>query len=178
MTTTPVSLGQFVATLKATRDQLLDREAFVARFQSKYDAPSIAGLPMVGLGGSCGKSAFLLPNVVRFDLEKVERLEAVAEAFGMFVEYGAYPTLKSRTARRWPPCRTGQTPRWYSCDPVTTAKKICSVRLPRLWQTLPQYFNCIWILSQKILLCKTSQGQFAEALMKVLPHSEQPCLFC
>lgn len=94
MTTTPVSLGQFVASLKATRAQLSDREAFVARSQSKYNAPSVAGLPMVGLGGSCGKPAFLLPNVVRFDLEKVERLEAVAERFGMFVEYGAYPHLK------------------------------------------------------------------------------------
>ena len=94
MTTTPASLGQFVASLKATRDQLSDREAFVARSQSKYDTPSVAGLPMVGLGGSCGKPAFLLPNVVRFDIAKVERLEAVAETFGMFVEYGAYPHLK------------------------------------------------------------------------------------
>ncbi len=94
MTTTPVSLGQYVASLKAPRDQLSDREAFVARSQSKYDAPSVAGLPMVGLGGSCGKPAFLLPNVVRFDLEIVEKLEAVAERFGMFVEYGAYPHLK------------------------------------------------------------------------------------
>lgn len=94
MTTTPASLGQYVASLKATRAQLSDREAFVARSQSKYDTPSVAGLPMVGLGGSCGKPAFLLPNVVRFDLAKVERLEAVAERFGMFVEYGAYPHLK------------------------------------------------------------------------------------
>jgi hypothetical protein len=94
MTTTPASLGQYVASLKATRDQLSDRESFVARSQRKYDAPTVAGLPMVGLGGSCGKPAFLLPNVVRFDLEKVERLEAVAERFGMFVEYGAYPHLK------------------------------------------------------------------------------------
>lgn len=94
MTTTPASLGQFVASLKATRAQLSDREAFVARSQSKYDTPSVAGLPMVGLGGSCGKPAFLLPNIVRFDLSKVERLEAVAETFGMFVEYGAYPHLK------------------------------------------------------------------------------------
>ena len=94
MTTTPPSLGQYVASLKATRAQLSDREAFVSRSQRKYDAPSVAGLPMVGLGGSCGKPAFLLPNVVRFDLEKVERLEAVAERFGMFVEYGAYPHLK------------------------------------------------------------------------------------
>lgn len=49
---------------------------------------------MVGLGGSCGKPAFLLPNIVRFDLKKVEKLEAVAEPFGMFVEYGAYFHLK------------------------------------------------------------------------------------
>lgn len=94
MTNPQASLGQFVASLKAPRDQLSDREAFVARSQNKYDAPSVAGLPMVGLGGSCGKPAFLLPNVVRFDLEKVEKLEAVAEQFGMFVEYGAYPHLK------------------------------------------------------------------------------------
>lgn len=94
MTTTPASLGQYVASLKATRDKLSDREAFVARSQAKYDAPSVAGLPMVGLGGSCGKPAFLLPNVVRFDLDKVDKLEAVAEQFGMFVEYGAYPHLK------------------------------------------------------------------------------------
>jgi hypothetical protein len=77
--TTPESLGHYVASLKAS---------------SKYDAPTIAGLPMVGLGGSCGKPAFLLPTVVRFDLAKVARLEAVAKQFGMFVEYGAYPHLK------------------------------------------------------------------------------------
>lgn len=94
MTNQQVSLGQYVASLKAPRDQLSDRKAFIARSQSKYDAPSVAGLPMVGLGGSCGKPAFLLPNVVHFDLEKVEKLEAVAERFGMFVEYGAYPHLK------------------------------------------------------------------------------------
>ena len=97
MTTQPTpltSLGQYVASLKASRSQLSDREAFVARSQKKYDAPTVAGLPMVGLGGSCGKPAFLLPTVVRFDLRKVENLEAVAEQFGMFVEYGAYPHLK------------------------------------------------------------------------------------
>lgn len=49
---------------------------------------------MVGLGGSCGKPAFLLPNVVRFNDDNTRRLEAVAERFGMGVEYGAYPHLK------------------------------------------------------------------------------------
>lgn len=94
MTTTPASLEQYVASLKANRDQLSDCEAFVARSQSKYDAPAVSGLPMVGLGESCGKPAFLLPTVVRFDLEKVEKLGAVAERCGMFVKCGAYSHLK------------------------------------------------------------------------------------
>lgn len=93
------SLGQFVASLKASREELRDREAFVARSQEKYLAPTLGGMQMVGLGGSCGKPAFLLPNVVRFDLAKVERLESVAERFGMYVEYGAYPHLKEPDGR-------------------------------------------------------------------------------
>jgi hypothetical protein len=93
------SLGRYVASLKASREQISDREAFVARSQAKYEAPVVGGLEMVGLGGSCGKPAFLLPNVVRFDLEKVARLEQVAERFGMFIEYGAYPHLKEPDGR-------------------------------------------------------------------------------
>jgi len=90
----PASLGQYVGGLKAALDQVHDRAAFLQRCARKYQAPSLAGLPMVGLGGSCGKPAFLLPFVVRFDLEKAARLEQVAERFGMLVEYGAYPHLK------------------------------------------------------------------------------------
>lgn len=41
-----------------------------------YQTPSLAGFPMVGLGGSCGKPTFLLPFAVRFDLDKVLALEA------------------------------------------------------------------------------------------------------
>ena len=90
----PKSLGQFIGSLKAGRDLLYDRAAFVERSQHKYDTPELAGLPMVGLGGSCGKPAFLLPFVVRFDDANTERLEGVAKDFDMFVEYGAYPHLK------------------------------------------------------------------------------------
>ena len=88
------SLGQYVGSLKASRDQLRDREAFLERCARKYKTPSLAGLPMVGLGGSCGKPAFLLPFVLRFDQEALARLEQVAHTFDMFVEYGAYPHLK------------------------------------------------------------------------------------
>lgn len=88
------SLGAFVGSLKASRDQVRDREAFLARSASKTASPSLAGMPMVGLGGSCGKPAFLLPFVVRFEHTNLSRLEALANDWGMFVEYGAYPHLK------------------------------------------------------------------------------------
>lgn len=90
----PVSLGRFVAGLKAARDQVGDRTAFLERSAAKTDTPTVAGMPMVGLGGSCGKPAFLLPFVARFSQANLERLEALASSRGMFVEYGAYPHLK------------------------------------------------------------------------------------
>ncbi len=88
------SLGLFVAGLKVGRDKVKDREAFVARSQAKYSAPTVGGFQMLGLGGSCGKPAFLLPFATRWTLEKVLALEIVAENFGMRLEYGAYPHLK------------------------------------------------------------------------------------
>jgi hypothetical protein len=93
-TTDTPSLGGFVAGLKAARESVRDRAAFLERSARKGDGPTLAGLPLVGLGGSCGKPAFLLPFVVRFDGERLARLEAVASRFAMFVEYGAYPHLK------------------------------------------------------------------------------------
>lgn len=87
-------LGPFVASLKSSREQLRDRDAFLARSARKADGPSVAGFPLVGLGGSCGKPAFKLPFVVRFDEANLARLEALAAAWDMFVEYGAYPHLK------------------------------------------------------------------------------------
>jgi hypothetical protein len=91
---TSPSLGAYVAGLRAPRDLVRDRAAFLARSAAKEAAPTLAGLPMVGLGGSCGKPAFALPFVARFDDARCERLERVAADFGCFVEYGAYPHLK------------------------------------------------------------------------------------
>lgn len=88
------SLGAYVASLKAARDKVRDRAAFLDRSALKADTQSLADMPMVGLGGSCGKPAFLLPSVIRFDNSNLERLEQVAEARGMFIEYGVYPHLK------------------------------------------------------------------------------------
>ncbi len=88
------SLGAYVAGLRAPRDQVRDRTAFLARSAAKEAGPTLAGLPMVGLGGSCGKPAFALPFAIRFDDARCARLERVAADFGCFVEYGAYPHLK------------------------------------------------------------------------------------
>jgi hypothetical protein len=90
------SLGQRVASFKARRDQSRDKHAFLARCNEKYQTYQVAGLELVGLGGSCGKPALLLPFVVRFDEDKLTSFEALAERFDMYVEYGAYPHLKSK----------------------------------------------------------------------------------
>lgn len=94
MQNVPPTLGQLVGSFKGSRELVRDRHAFLKRSAGKHDLPQLAGLPMLGLGGSCGKPAFQLPFVVRFDDAKLERLEQVAARFGMFVEYGAYPHLK------------------------------------------------------------------------------------
>lgn len=88
------SLGLYVAGLKTGRDKVKDREAFVTRSQAKYNAPTVGGFQMLGLGGSCGKPAFLLPFQTRWTMDGVLALESVAERFGMYIEYGAYPHLK------------------------------------------------------------------------------------
>jgi hypothetical protein len=88
------SLGAYVASLKAARDTVRDRSAFLERCARKAQAPSLAGLEMVGLGGSCGKPAFALGRTVTFDEARLERLERVAADFECYVEYGAYPHLK------------------------------------------------------------------------------------
>lgn len=88
------SLGAYVASLRSPREAVRDREAFLQRCAAKDEAPTLAGRPVVGLGGSCGKPAFALPFTVRFDAARLDGLEEVAAAFDCFVEYGAYPHLK------------------------------------------------------------------------------------
>lgn len=89
-----LNVGPYVASLKTTPAQVRDREAFLARARLREEVPRVAGLPLVGLGGSCGKPAFLLPYLLRWTDANTRALEGVAAEFGCFVEYGAYPHLK------------------------------------------------------------------------------------
>ena len=72
----------------------LDRLAFLERTQVRAETPTVAGLPLVGLGGSCGKPCFALPYVLTWTDENTRALEALAQNFDCFVEYGVYPHLK------------------------------------------------------------------------------------
>lgn len=91
---TKLTVGPYVASMKTSPAQVRDREAFLARARLRDDVPTVAGLPLVGLGGSCGKPAFLLPYLIRWDDANTQALEDVGVEFGCFVEYGAYPHLK------------------------------------------------------------------------------------
>ncbi|EYB67248.1 hypothetical protein DEIPH_ctg046orf0050 [Deinococcus phoenicis] len=91
---TRLNVGPYVASLKTGPALVRDRQAFLARARLRDEVPTVAGLPLVGLGGSCGKPAFLLPYLVRWNEQNTLTLEQVTQAFGCFVEYGAYPHLK------------------------------------------------------------------------------------
>lgn len=91
---TKLNVGSYVSSLKALPAQVRDRNLFLERTRLRDTVPEVAGLELVGLGGSCGKPAFLLPYVLRWNEENTLKLEKIAEDFGCFVEYGAYPHLK------------------------------------------------------------------------------------
>lgn len=91
---TKLDVGPYVASLKAAPQQVKDRQLFLERARLRDAVPEVEGLPLVGLGGSCGKPAFLLPYVLRWNEENTLKLEGVARDFDCFVEYGAYPHLK------------------------------------------------------------------------------------
>lgn len=89
-----LNVGPYVASLKTSPAQVRDRAAFLERARLRDEVPLVVGMPLVGLGGSCGKPAFLLPYLIRWDEANTRALEDVAAEFGCFVEYGAYPHLK------------------------------------------------------------------------------------
>lgn len=91
---TKLTVGPYIASMKTSPAQVRDRQAFLERARVRDHVPTVAGLPLVGLGGSCGKPSFLLPYFVRWNDENTRVLEQVAEEFDCFVEYGAYPHLK------------------------------------------------------------------------------------
>jgi len=92
---TKLSVGPWIAAQKLPSPKLSrDRAAFLERTGVRSEYPRVAGFPLVGLGGSCGKPAFALPYTLVWSEPALDALETVALEFGCFVEYGAYPHLK------------------------------------------------------------------------------------
>lgn len=91
---TKIQVGSYVASMKAAPAEVRDRNLFLQRVRLRDEVPVVADLELVGLGGSCGKPAFLLPRVLRWNEENTLKLEQIAQDFDCFVEYGAYPHLK------------------------------------------------------------------------------------
>jgi len=92
---TKLTVGPWVAAQKLpSKDLALSRTAFLERTQTRAQTPTVAGLPLIGLGGSCGKPCFALPYVLTWTDANTHALEALAQTFECFVEYGAYPHLK------------------------------------------------------------------------------------
>ncbi len=90
-----IPVGAWVAAQKLPDKKLaLDRDAFLERVMVRAESPSVAGLSLVGLGGSCGKPCFALPYRVVWTDESLDALERVARDHACFLEYGAYPHLK------------------------------------------------------------------------------------
>lgn len=94
---TGLGVGPWVAAQKLpSKDVALDRLTFLERTRVQAQTLAVAGLPLVGLGGSCGKPCFALPYVLTWNDENTRALEALAQDFGCFVEYGVYPHLKQQ----------------------------------------------------------------------------------
>ena len=92
---TKLTVGPWIAAQKLPhRDVSRNRLAFLERTRVRQDTQTVAGFPLVGLGGSCGKPCFALPYVLTWTEENTQQLEEVAAEFGCYVEYGVYPHLK------------------------------------------------------------------------------------
>ncbi|MFD2609372.1 hypothetical protein ACFSR9_07985 [Deinococcus taklimakanensis] len=92
---TKLTVGPWIAAQKLPgRDVARDRLAFLERTRVRLETQTVAGFPLVGLGGSCGKPCFALPYRLTWTEENTQQLEEVAAEFGCYVEYGVYPHLK------------------------------------------------------------------------------------
>ena len=94
---TQLTVGPWIAAQKLhSRAAARDRLAFLERTQVREEVQTVAGLPLVGLGGSCGKPCFALPYTLTWTDRNTQALEDLAAEFECYVEYGVYPHLKLR----------------------------------------------------------------------------------
>ena len=60
-----LTVGPWIAAQKLpSKDMGRNRHAFLERTKLRQEEQQVAGLPLVGMGGSCGKPAFALPDLL------------------------------------------------------------------------------------------------------------------
>ncbi|GHF58071.1 hypothetical protein HNQ07_003994 [Deinococcus metalli] len=90
-----LTVGPWIAAQKLPSKALgRDRFAFLERTRLRHELQQVVGLPLVGMGGSCGKPCFALPYVLTWTEANTQALEDVAAEHSCYVEYGLYPHLK------------------------------------------------------------------------------------
>jgi len=61
-----IAVGPWIAAQKLPNPKLArDRAAFLEQTRLRDEPKSVAGLPLVGMGGSCSKPCFALPYLIR-----------------------------------------------------------------------------------------------------------------
>ena len=65
-----LTVGPWIAAQKLpSKDMGRNRHAFLERTKLRQEEQQVAGLPLVGMGGSCGKPAFALPYLLTWSDE-------------------------------------------------------------------------------------------------------------
>ncbi|OWL95429.1 hypothetical protein CBQ26_11730 [Deinococcus indicus] len=70
------------------------RAAFLERARLRAAYPGEQGLPLLGVGSSCGKPAFALPYPLTWTEQNLLALEALARQHRSYVEYGHLAHLR------------------------------------------------------------------------------------
>ena len=70
------------------------RVAFLERARLRAAYPGEQGLPLLGIGSSCGKPAFALPYPLTWTEQNLLTLEALARQHRSYVEYGHLAHLR------------------------------------------------------------------------------------
>jgi|GEM_PF-1420934 len=83
-----LTIAPLVNDLRLHAKTLRCRTSFLERARMRAELPREQGLPLLGIGSSCGKPAFALPYALAWTAENTLALEDLARRHHCFVAYG------------------------------------------------------------------------------------------
>ena len=91
-----LDIAPLLRTLRTPSEDRHSRRRFLERIAHRPSGLREQGLPFIGVGGACGKPAFMLPYAITWNDASTMALEQLAERWLCRVEYGALAHLKRR----------------------------------------------------------------------------------